>query len=62
MQIDPLPLLPNLSYLTPGVVDPPLNKKAYVDISGFTGKPVKGEGLKRPTRGLADVSVSENHV
>ena len=34
-----------------GVVDPPLNKKAYimhVDISGFTGKPVKGEGLNDP--------------
>ena len=24
-------------------MDPPLNKKAYVDISGFTEKPVKGE-------------------
>ena len=37
--------------LSPGVVDPPLNKKAYivyVDISGFTGKPVKGEGFNDP--------------
>ena len=41
LQIDPLP---NLSE----VVDPPLNKKAYVDISGFTGKPAKGEGFNDP--------------
>ena len=26
-------------------MDPPLNKKAYVDISGFTGKPVEGDGI-----------------
>ena len=43
MQIDPLPNLSE-SRPSPGVVDPPLNKKAYVEISGFTGKPVKGEG------------------
>ena len=28
----------------------------------FTGKPVKGEGFNVPGKGLADVSVSENHV
>ena len=33
---------------SPGVVDPPLNKKAYVDSSGFTGKPVKGESFNDP--------------
>ena len=44
---DHLQIDPSLIYLnpSPGVVDPPLNKKAYVDISGFTGKPVKGEGF-----------------
>ena len=36
---------------SPGVVDPPLDKKVYVDISGFTGKPVKGEVLNDP-RGI----------
>ena len=36
---------------SPGVVDPHLNKKAYimhVDISGFTGKPVEGEAFNDP--------------
>ena len=41
LQIDPLP---NLSE------SPLLDKKAYVDISGFTGKPVKGEGFNDPRR------------
>ena len=40
-------------------------KKAYilyVDISDFTGKPVKRDGFNDPRGGLADVNVSENHV
>ena len=41
LKIEPLP---NLSESP----DPPLNKKAYVNISGFTGKPVKGGGLNDP--------------
>ena len=43
LQIDPLP---NLSESPPQ--EPPLNKKAYVDRSGFTGKPVKNEGFNDP--------------
>ena len=40
--------LSNLSESPLGVVDPPLNKKAYVDISDFTGKPVKANGFNYP--------------
>ena len=59
LQIDPPPS--SLIYLNPlswsRFVDPPLNIKAYGNYSGFTGKPVKAEGVNDPR-----VSVSENLV
>ena len=46
LQIDPLP---NLS-------ESPRGSAAYFDISGFTGKPVKGEGFNDP-RGVLQMLV-----